>query len=198
MKMELEEHEFADHIADASMPAELSQMLGQTGFRVEYSKPGSSLVSLVKDLGNEVVKVEFDVEQIYQNGQESGITAEGEEEMGMNEDEDSSATSYQLEVEIVRKDTGEALRADCWLHDEFCELNYLKFVPKAADSDVKGAFMGPSIADLDEEVAEALSDWVASKGVNEDLYQFISAYALFKESCEYYKWCGDVKRFVSK
>ena len=50
----------------------------------------------------------------------------------------------------MRKDSGDALKADCWLHDDFCQLNYLKFVPKEAQN-LKAAFMGPSIADFDEE-----------------------------------------------
>ena len=201
MKFEADEHEYQQEIMSPaqSLPDELAQLLHETGFQL-INKPGESVVFLQKELGNEVIRVEFDVEQVYSNSPYS------EEQEFESEDaqEDSQAVSYQLTVTMERKDTKEALKADVWLHDDYCELHGLRFVSanalKELESQQPGSkrlYSGPSVEDLDEELQEAATNYVVSRGINDTLYEFLVNYANFKESAEYYQWCQNVKNFLS-
>lgn len=202
MKIEAEEHEYRKEITSGSqkLPDELSQLLEETGFKL-VSKPGESVVDLQKESNNEIVRVEFDVEQVYNN---NSYDVDQEMENEEVQDEDSQVVSYQLTMTVERKDTHDALKVDVWLHDEYCELHGFRYVPgnllKESESQQPGAkrmYSGPSVEDLDEELQESLSNYVVSKGINDTLYEFLVNYSNFKESAEYYQWCQNVKKFLA-
>ena len=203
MKFEADEHEYRKEITTASqtLPDELAQLLEGTGFQLT-SKPGESVVFLQKEFDNEIIRVEFDVEQVYTNNPyEMDQELENEE----TPEEGAQVVSYQLNVTVERKDTKEALKADVWLHDDYCELHGLRFVPankirelETQQPGTKRFFTGPSVEDLDEGLQEALTGYIVSKGIDDSLYEFLTSYSNFKESAEYYQWCQNVKKFLSK
>ncbi|CAI4064621.1 hypothetical protein SKDZ_09G0960 [Saccharomyces kudriavzevii ZP591] len=56
-------------------------------------------------------------------------------------------------------------------------------------------YHGPPFSNLDEELQESLEAYLESRGVNEELASFISAYSEFKENSEYISWLGKMKKF---
>lgn len=56
-------------------------------------------------------------------------------------------------------------------------------------------YHGPPFSNLDEELQESLEAYLESRGVNEELASFISAYSEFKENTEYISWLEKMKKF---
>ena len=58
------------------------------------------------------------------------------------------------------------------------------------------SYGGPRFADLDENLCNALDDYLEERIPTQEVAEFIMDYASWKEQQEYMRWLGDVRRFV--
>lgn len=199
MKSEVDENAFGSVITEKSlrMPDELQASLQETGFNVS-SKPGESIISLVKETPSEIITAEFDIEQIYDQEQYSPEMEDGD--TNAESAENARHNSFDVAFNIKRKDTGDALKGSVWLHSDYADLTSLRFVPSqsVSSNEQTKAYSGPNLSDLDETLQENLAKYLQSKGLDERLHTFLSGFADFKESAEYYNWLGGLKRFFAK
>eukprot|EP00123_Amoebidium_parasiticum_P009473 comp19495_c0_seq2/m.22754 comp19495_c0_seq2/g.22754 ORF comp19495_c0_seq2/g.22754 comp19495_c0_seq2/m.22754 type:complete len:131 (+) comp19495_c0_seq2:238-630(+) len=127
-------------------------------------------------------------------------------EEGMTEDEQSSIP-VPFSVQIVKegaKNAGAMVlqmsslggQLDCTqiYFDNTPDEEALKDNPLVELAD----YPGPKLSELDETLQQAVIDYLASRGINEDLGNFIEVLYFDKEQREYMKWLGDLAAFVQK
>ncbi|CAN6470859.1 unnamed protein product [Victoria cruziana] len=59
-------------------------------------------------------------------------------------------------------------------------------------------YIGPDFAELDDELQDALQEFLEARGVNDELAIFLHQYMLNKDKAEYIHWLEKVKSFVAK
>lgn len=211
LKCESDDSEFGSSVLSGRVPEDLSEMLEEIGFKLSTGV-GSSVVTLSKETDREAVRVQFNIEQLYGN-EEDGVEnfdAEAEPEAPASQrssanpaaeeefDEDGSI-SYNLNVQITRRDNGETMSADVLLHPDYLEVCSMQMRAKgSSDPQPLVSYSGPDLLSLDEAVQEHLASFVASRGINDQMHEFIASYSDFKESAEYCNWLNSLKRFLTK
>lgn len=59
-------------------------------------------------------------------------------------------------------------------------------------------FTAPNFKDLDDELQEALQEFLEARRINDDLAVFLHEYMMNKDKTELIRWFGNVKSFVEK
>ena len=66
----------------------------------------------------------------------------------------------------------------------------------AAERDSVSSYNGPDFEDLNEEVQQALDEYLASLGINDQVRLFVDTAAIDKEQREYTRWLSNVSSFL--
>lgn len=61
----------------------------------------------------------------------------------------------------------------------------------------KFRYQGPRFSDLDESVQTGFETYLQSKGIDDELAEFIISFSEFKEEKEYRNWLGDLTKFLN-
>ena len=83
------------------------------------------------------------------------------------------------------------------------QVSYFKDAKLALDETAEGdwrrqeAYGGPTFDDLDNKVKTAFTEFLAERGFDNELSEYIPAYLDFKEQAEYVNWLEGVHSFVS-
>lgn len=176
-------------------PSEMAKFLKDGPWTFE-NKDGDVELALVRTMDNRTVKIDFQLTSPYDEGnadeEEGAAKPEEGEEDGMQE-----ATDFTITVESKEGDKGITFYCSTQAGEGHrFVIGNVKSFSSATEKDGETSYNGPEFEDLDEKVQEALDEYLAELGMNDDVCDFIDAAALDKEQREYVRWLGDVKAFV--
>jgi len=197
-----EELKYEKESATSSEPEFLTAFKAQGVWKIEDT-PGNDEVALVRQFGNETIRLMFSIVDI-QNQQETEFD---ELEEGQEGEEDAAVPSYPIRCAFtVTKSTGPgALSLDTLCQDgAFLTENISYYndsrlgteLTAEADWKRRGLYIGPQFDTLDVTVQDEFERFLEERGINDSLAAFIPDYAEYKEQKEYVSWLQNVKTFV--
>lgn len=104
---------------------------------------------------------------------------------------DSKATGFDLSLSLI--DSSFSVSAITNFEDSKIALN--ESPEASALRDLK--YSGPEFTNLAEELQEAINQYLNSRGINNELAEFILAYSGVKENNEYLDWLENLKKFTA-
>ena len=196
--------EIQDTAADENVLEQPSEdFLNKSGFSV-VDNSGNVNVTLTKKTSEvEAVHVFFDADSV--TNVPTGPVADNdganfEQEM---DELDQMLPNFKVVVENTSKNS--ALVAHLVLDSEaalivdnfYIQENALELLTKYAAGDFAqdSTYQGPPFSMLDESLQITFEEYLASKGVDNELAEFVFAYSEFKEENEYRQWLQSVKTF---
>ncbi|CUM63029.1 uncharacterized protein PRCAT00000591001 [Priceomyces carsonii] len=181
-----------------------SDYLNKSGFTVEETS-GNSNVQLIKEANGEIVRVFFDIDEVT----DIPIQDEMAEQEDLNEEVDSLESMLcNVKILIENSTTGNGLLLNLFLQNSESSflIDFAVYKPEVnayLDNQVtRGEFLdkfqyqGPRFSDLDESLQATFESYLDSKGINNELAEFIISFSEFKEEKEYRKWLGDLAGFL--
>jgi len=165
---------------------EIKAFLKKSDFKM-VEKEGDVNMMLEKELGDRVVRIEWQLTSPFDPTEE--------EEDGQSFDQE--ATDFCVTVES--KSNGSGLTFYCSTQtgeDHRYVIGNLKSFATAEEKDSVTSYNGPEFEDLDDKVQEALDEYLAEVGMNNEVCDFIDASALDKEQREYIRWLKLSKTFL--
>lgn len=172
---------------------EVEQSAVPEGWRMENKDDESGEVIMKKTVGNENITLTVNAYDL-ESEEPNEDPEEQEEAFGGAEDEDeldSGNYGVHVAIELVKGD-GPTLTCEAvaWSRAGF-ELTALH---TSNDTD----YPGPKLNDLDETLSEAIHEYLAERGVDEDLAAFVAGHGWRKEHLAYKRWLQTVCDHVSK
>lgn len=206
------EYKIETDLASAEQsPAVFKPYLEKSGFSI-VETPGKNEAELVKKTNvGETVRVFFDVAQVVNLPFDDPLT---EENLAADTAEENDGEVFDslddnfanVTVIISHEGNGSALSFDLLmnLQDRSFYIDSVTPFKSAADvlhdtaesqfnNNLK--YRGPPFSNLDEGLQESLESYLESRGINEELSEFICTYSEFKENNEYISWLEDMKGF---
>ena len=110
---------------------------------------------------------------------------------------EQEATDFSVTVE--HKEKGSGLTFYCSTQtgeDHRYVIGNVKAFSSAEEKDSVSAYNGPEFEDVDDKLQEALDEYLAEVGMNNEVCDFIDASALDKEQREYIRWLKITKDFL--
>lgn len=166
---------------------------------------GKSTVELVKDLGDEKIQIFFDIDEVT----DIPIDPELNEENGEFEFEDAVADidSYLCSVKVlISKPDNTGIFLNLFLQNaeqsfmiDFINVksDVAKFQKDIANGEYlsKFEYQGPRFSELDESIQVGFENYLDSKGIDQNLADYIIAYSEVQEEEEYRKWLDSLTNF---
>lgn len=207
-ELKLETDSFTD-ATEVETPALFKDFLVKYGFEI-VATPGKNDANIFKKTDSgETVNVFFDVAQVanlpYDEAMSENVT--NEEGAVDEQDFDSLADNFANVNVVVTKDLdGSSVSFDLLMNLQEGSFYVDSVTPypskdvalnESAEAELSRelSYHGPPFSNLDEELQETLEIYLASRGINEELSSFISAYSEFKENNEYIQWLENMKKF---
>ncbi|KAI9348150.1 mitochondrial glycoprotein [Obelidium mucronatum] len=193
------EHKFELENAEAEVPAFIKAFNNAGTFKIE-DKVGEKEVTLVRNFGNEKISVIFSTDALADKAEFD------ESESGENEEEFSVNVTVLIEKKTGTVDHG-ALELLATVQDNSFFIDSVRFSPSStimaeqsaeADWQRGGRYGGPVFQDLDEGLQDQFHQFLAERGFDEALAEFIPQYIDFKEQNEYVEWLAKVGQWVAK
>ncbi|CAD7973337.1 unnamed protein product [Amoebophrya sp. A25] len=128
-----------------------------------------------------------------------------EEDMENEETPEQEPTEVELTVTVETKDKSEGLTYYCSASSmegakegpkSSLAIGNVKTWSSVEERDNAASYNGPEFDDLDDRLQEAMEEYLAEIGVNEEVQEFISASAADKEQREYMRWMENLNRMV--
>ncbi|WWC94195.1 hypothetical protein V866_001035 [Kwoniella sp. B9012] len=162
--------------------------------------PGEDDVTLTRKFGNETLKLTFQISDL-DSFEPPLIENESGEEI-----EPSGPTSIACSLVITKSATPGSLMVDLETCDEGFEITNIAVYEKAlaekegaeGDWERRSKYMGPQFDHLDQAVQEAFGAYLAERGVDEALADFVLSYCEHKEQKDYVSWLDQVRGFVEQ
>ncbi|ABN65044.1 mitochondrial acidic matrix protein [Scheffersomyces stipitis CBS 6054] len=187
--------------------------IDRNGFQILESE-GTSNVQLIKQGDNgETIRVFFDIDEVtdvpMSQVSEEGVEAEFEEGFeGEAEALDSllcnikvliekPATNDGLFINLFLQNTENSFMIDFVNHQEDVKQFLEEQILKKGEFIDKFKYQGPRFSDLDESVQTEFENYLAAKGIDDELADFIISYSEFKEENEYRSWLSSLTKFLN-
>ncbi|MQL71176.1 hypothetical protein Taro_003499 [Colocasia esculenta] len=175
-----------DYEIDVRPPQELVQKF--KSFAVE-DRPGERWITLRGKYGEDEIKVDVTMFDY-------AIPVPGDAKT-----EESGGENMKLHISLVvdvGKDPalGPVLQFICSAWPDALEIEHLHVVQY--DRPVSCPFMGPRFKDMDDELQEAMQEYLEKRGVDDELAVFLHQYMMNKDRREYVRWMEIVKSYVEK
>ena len=198
-----------------SMPneldGELKDYVSNNGFEIIETE-GKSNVQLVKTLETgEIIRVFFDIDEVTDVPLNEKFGGEGEEGLdGLElDDELNSLDSLLCSVKVLieKPNVNDGLFLNLFLQSSESALlidsiNYKSDAKEFLENSIntsefldKVSYQGPRFSELDESVQTGFESYLDSKGINNELADFVIGFSEFKEEKEYRTWLGDLVKF---
>lgn len=178
---------------------DLNDALAQTGFEL-HDKQGDIEFTLTRKHGEENVLISVNVEEVDSSVSSSelegidGLDFAEQEEETSEEDEDGVNSVY-FSARISKAGSSKEMLFNCLADDEGVGIESVRFL-KAGQVADEATYAGPNFEDLDERLQEALHSFLADRGVDGSVGEFISAYAFMKENGLYMRWLENLDEFA--
>jgi len=183
------------------------------GFELD-SPPGSSMVYLMKEYGDEQIVVAADLSEQPQEEEEGTMAGEAMgasiEGMGADEDEEDEPGMLpelvSFRVQVSKR--GQTLSFECDSNGDFVLINELIHGKAEADNDSdvddsdvedeedEPQYTGPAFSDLDDTLQQAFLDYLEERGVTAELGQYLRQLIADKAAVEYQNWLQRVRDFM--
>jgi complement component 1 Q subcomponent-binding protein len=149
---------------------------------------GLSNVTLTRKHGDEVIEVEFDVQDV-EEGDADFDEENPDEEMGAN-------MGINFQVRIKKGDN--TMVVDAFASDAMNVRN-IRYVDAkhAGEKFESNHYEGPNFEELDENLQAAFYEYLTERNIDDDLSFFVLAYSRDKEQREYVNWLEKVQSFTA-
>ncbi|WRT66388.1 uncharacterized protein IL334_003343 [Kwoniella shivajii] len=182
------------------VPAFVEQFKTQGVWEIQ-DIPGEDDVTLTRKFGNETLTLTFQISDLDSFTEPPLIEGEPAEEI-----EPSGPTSIACSLVITKSATPGSLMVDLETCDEGFEITNIAVYEKAlaekdgaeGDWERRSKYMGPQFDHLDQAVQEAFGAYLAERGVDEALADFVLSYCEHKEQKDYVSWLDAVRGFVEQ
>lgn len=149
-----------------------------------HSQPSETLMKLKKKMGSEEIVV-----SVSTVDQEDGLD---------DSEEAEAAYPVTFSVDVVKD--GKVMQFQCYYVENDAADPYVQDVAFFLSSDEENIgkmYEGPRFAELDEKLQQAFKDFVAARGIDAHLGQYICRLVYDKEQEDYVAWLRNVKAFLS-
>lgn len=190
-----------------SLDSSYVDYLHSSGFEI-VETPGKALAELIKKDGSDSIHVYFDVQRMIQSSYD---LKQFQNEMQNDDGDVANSSEFQelafTDVNVVLEKNGRATGFDLSLSlvnqdFEVTAITYFDDAKTALSESADAsnarelAYSGPSFSNLDDGLQNTINDYLVSKGIDNELAQFIIGYASVKENNEYISWLQNLKSFV--
>eukprot|EP00438_Fugacium_kawagutii_P015963 Skav227100 [mRNA] locus=scaffold199:79975:97107:+ [translate_table: standard] len=168
---------------------EIKKFLESSNFKFN-EKEGDVNMSLEQEVGDKLVKVEWQLTSPF----DPTADVEGDQEGA----EEYEATDFCITLE---NKSGAGVSFYCSTQtgeDHRYVIGNVKSFATKEEKESVSSYNGPEFEDVDEKLQESFDELLAEVGVNAELCDFIDAMALDKEQREYIRWLGNVKDLMEK
>jgi len=154
-------------------------------------EPGNSKVTLFRSTKAEKLTIQFNVQDVEEDDGEL-------EDMDLENEADlDQEPSPALKFEATLSKGEEKLIFYC-VAAKYLRVENIQILPPGKEATDVDLYNGPIFDDLDEELRNALKDYLAERKVDDDLSYFILNFARRKEQKEYLNWLNQTLSFVEK
>jgi complement component 1 Q subcomponent-binding protein len=101
-----------------------------------------------------------------------------------------------FEVSIAKKNGDKAVFSCIATHQQ-PTIVHVNFVPASANEGDSSLYGGPRYEDLDPAVQGGFQQYLAERGIDEDLSFFVIQHSRYKEEAEYLNWLKTLNEFVN-
>lgn len=150
---------------------------------------GCSTVSLSRKHGDELIEIEFDVQDVEDNSE----NVDDEEE----QDEEAMASGMGINFLVKITKGGNTMTVNAFASDALTIQNIRYIDAKHASVDERTLYEGPTFDELDENVQAAFYEYLTERNVDDDLSFFVLAYSRDKEQREYVNWLEKMQNFTA-
>ncbi|KUF78052.1 Mitochondrial acidic protein mam33 [Phytophthora nicotianae] len=162
--------------------------------------PGCMDVVLQGTVGADSIKIKFNAQDTVELEEDEDYEDdEGEDSTEMDEDyedeeEEDELPGIRFTADITRDNKG--MQFDCVASSNLTveRLRYLKDFAKDAEDET--LYFGPNFIDLELDVQDQFYNFLAERNIDDELAQFITQFADFKEQREYLAFLEDTETFV--
>ncbi|KAJ3416822.1 Mitochondrial acidic protein mam33 [Chytridiales sp. JEL 0842] len=186
--------------AEKAIPDFVKDFQGKGVFKIE-DKRGEKEVTLTRNFGTEKISVIFSTDSLLDQSEFDEAEEEESAEKGFPVN-----MTILIEKKVGNEDAG-SLEISATLQDQSFFIDSVSFsenssimVDQTAEGDWqrRGRYGGPVFQDLDEGLQELFHDFLAERGFDAALADFIPSYIEFKEQAEYIEWLKRVGEWVAK
>ncbi|KAJ3169169.1 Mitochondrial acidic protein mam33 [Geranomyces variabilis] len=189
--------------ADGAAPEFLTEFQSSNKQWAIRDEPRNKEVALVREFENEKITVLFNTDALDEADQ-----LEQEELEGAEEDQDAErplSVPVSIIIEKPAAPTAGALEISATVQDGGFFIESADFTPSptlAHDATAEGdwtrrsKYSGPFFGNLDEGLQEQFHEFLAERGLGDELADFIPLYVEYKEQKEYQTWLENVAEFV--
>lgn len=170
-------------------------------------KTGYGEVTLTRTYKDEKITIKFDCQD---EADENDGQGQGQEEMDMDGmdgsqqhevgDEDAEPLDGKIGIHFeatVQKKNGDKAVFSCIATHQQPTIVHINFVPASVGDSDATVYGGPRYDDLDPAVQGAFQQYLADRGVDEDLGFFVLQHSRCKEQAEYLNWLKSLNDFVN-
>jgi len=164
-------------------PKEIKAFLKDSPFKL-VEEDGDVNMAIERNLDGKVVRIEWQLTSPNEPSEEG-------------EEEGQEATDFVVTIESTE---GSGLQFFCSTvagEDHRYIIGNLKSYASAEEKDSMSSYNGPDFEDIDDKLQEALDEYLAEVGMENDLCDFIDAMAVDKEQREYVRWLQISQKFLS-
>jgi len=164
------------------------------GFEL-VSKELNNEVVLTRKMGSETIKITSSAHADNTRHEMDPIvdTEENDEE---EEEEEEASHGVAFVVEIEKGDDRK-LTFDCVTDGSRIELRSVR-IGQAATKDLPDPYEGPEYHGLDDDVQDGFEDYLAERGINLELADYLVNFIADKEEGEYRAWLARVQKFLEQ
>ncbi|ODQ80804.1 hypothetical protein BABINDRAFT_161013 [Babjeviella inositovora NRRL Y-12698] len=186
---------------ESSLPENLQQYISDFNVKIVESKGDATEHELIRETANEVIHVFFNVDHFTnspfpdQDPAEEGaeLEQEGPELASVNVVIVKKADNTAFHAEMLYDSEGESFIVDSAAQFE----NSADALSNSLEADYKRklSYRGPEFATLDENLQEAIENYLVDRRIDQELGLFLTEYSLYKENVMYVNWLKNLKKF---
>ncbi|EEY58284.1 uncharacterized protein PITG_00930 [Phytophthora infestans T30-4] len=163
--------------------------------------PGCMEIVLKGSVGAESIKIKFNAQDTVELEEEEEYDDEDEDESNdtdedydEDEEEEDELPGIRFTADITRDDKG--MQFDCVASSNLTveRLRYLDDFAKNAEDET--LYFGPNFIDLELDVQDQFYSYLAERNIDDELAQFITQFADYKEQREYLAFLEDTETFI--
>lgn len=152
---------------------------------------GLGVVKLSRKHGDELIEIEFDVQDIDEDVPLEEVENSDDDEEGVG------GASIGINFTISIKKGKNTMIVDALASDAFTIQNIRYIDEKHANTDANELYEGPAFTDLDESLQGAFYEYLTERNIDDDLSFFVLAYSRDKEQREYTHWLEKIQAFTA-
>lgn len=113
---------------------------------------------------------------------------------------DDGINQLFLHIDVSKPGQADSLNFLCGLYPDALGIHSVALRPKSEDGFVipRNKYTGPLFENLDEETRDAFHDYIAERGINENLFPFLQAWLYVKEHRNLMHWFRTLGNFLNK